>query len=896
MSDPLDELRRGYFDGGSPEIGDRLLRMLRTEGRVDEAIEVLNRRLQTPDIPPEQLSQLAVYALMLGLNELSIELFNKSTPHLSSDISRYACILDLSGAEFLTGRYGAGHAHLATLRTAYWQDLLRRQILEMDDYWWSSMPDRLLCDQSVAGKRVLIVHEEGGAGDLFHFIRYADQLVLEGAASVRAWVPGSVADLIATKSNLTVISGRPSDDEWDYFCQPLSLFTRFQPSRDTPHWPHPYLFSDKSHSLPSAVQAVLAQPAVRPRIGVVWRSATAVRHEPFRSMALATLAPLLANRSVDWLSLQVDGLSDEERGLLDRFGVTHLGDHLGSFQDTAQVLERLDLLISIDSAPIHLAGALGRPVWVLLSQAPDFRWCDDQHTTPWYPSARLFRQQRLGDWSDVVAGVAAAIDSLAAEWKPDLERASEPARAILQVSSKPFGRQVTLTISPQAKPAQTPNRVTPDATTDFARWTRQESLLPQWDGRAEFAAQFIPAGATVLDIGCGAMALERQLPRGCTYIPCDLHPRDPRTVLCNLNNGDFPLEAARSADIVTFLGVLEYLTDIPGLLAKLHAVKKDVLFTYHPMEFTGHLDRASLGWVNQLPMDAVISMIRQAGFTLENVERVDAIQFLFKLSGRPAVDAPAKRVAVLSYANLGNFGDRLGYHLLQSVLPPNVDIEHHFFEPWTDIDVKEIDLLVLGIGNSLFQPMLTDQLERLVAEAPRTIGIFGTQYRGLMPVARLKNVLSRVDTWFARYGEDINLYGEFARNTVHLGDWLIDAFPMATADIDELLTIGGEVWQDQPLDRTIQRIQRYKSVFSPRIHPLLCALTSATTMGYAEQRDMDGREPSGKFRSMLYDIFGRTYPENLLCEIDREKVRVYKSKVNEAVGDLRSALSIALGG
>ncbi len=190
--------------------------------------------------------------------------------------------------------------------------------------------------------------------------------------------------------------------------------------------------------------------------------------------------------------------------------------------------------------------------------------------------------------------------------------------------------------------------------------------------------------------------------------------------------------------------------------------------------------------------------------------------------------------------------------------------------------------------------MINDQLERLVAEAPRTIGIFGTQYRGAIDTAGLRKVMQHIDTWYARYEEDVHLYGDMARNTVHLGDWLIDAFPMANAVVDETLNIGDEVWGDQPLDRTIQRIQRYKTVYSPRIHPLLCALTSAQTMAYTEQRELYGAEPSGKFRSMLFDIFGRTYPENTLCQIDREKVRAYKNKINQSVGRLREDLRKSL--
>ena len=429
-----------------------------------------------------------------------------------------------------------------------------------------------------------------------------------------------------------------------------------------------------------------------------------------------------------------------------------------------------------------------------------------------------------------------------------------------------------------------------DVTTDFDRWTNPDSFLRHWDGRAEFMAQFVAAGSTVLDIGCGAMALEKSLPVGCTYIPCDLAARDERTIVCNLNAGEFPQSAAMSADLITFLGVVEYLTDPQSLFATLRKTGKPVAFTYHPTELTGHLDRPSLGWINHFAHQEVINIIIGSGFKITNIEQVNEIQVMYKLSPLLVDTPPTKRVAVLSYMNLGNFGDRLGYHMLNSVLPPTADVTQVFFDPWTDIDIKTFDLLVVGIGNSLFSPIITSQLERLVAEAPRTIGIFGTQYRGAIPSQAMRDVMKHIDTWYARYEEDVRLYGDMARNTVHLGDWLIDAFPMANAELDETLTIGDEVWGNQPLDRTIQHIQRYKTVHSPRIHPLLCALTSAKTMAYTEQRGLDGVEASGKFRSMLFDIFGRTYPENTLCGFDREKVRTYKNEVNLAVQGLREDL------
>jgi len=185
---------------------------------------------------------------------------------------------------------------------------------------------------------------------------------------------------------------------------------------------------------------------------------------------------------------------------------------------------------------------------------------------------------------------------------------------------------------------------------------------------------------------------------------------------------------------------------------------------------------------------------------------------------------------------------------------------------------------VLGIGNSVFHPILTDQLLELTRRIPRSVGIFGTQYRVAIDPGRMSQLLDRLTVWFARYEEDLLLYGGGRKNAVHLGDWLIGAFPMTRWQRDETLRVGREVWNDLPLDRTIQDIQRYRSVISERIHPLLCALTSAERVAYVEQREDGSGGNSGKFRSLLIDIFGRTFPESNFFEVPRDAVAAYRAR------------------
>jgi hypothetical protein len=191
---------------------------------------------------------------------------------------------------------------------------------------------------------------------------------------------------------------------------------------------------------------------------------------------------------------------------------------------------------------------------------------------------------------------------------------------------------------------------------------------------------------------------------------------------------------------------------------------------------------------------------------------------------------------------------------------------------------------VLGTGNSMFQPLLGDDVIEIVSRAKASIGIFGTQYRELIPRPALDRLIDRLDTWFARSEDDVLMYGRGRKNVVHLGDWLIDQFPMSKPSEDEPLEIGDDIHADDALDCAIQMIQRHKQVYSSRLHPLLCALTSAEMVAYAEQPAAQMPDiASGKFRSMLIDIFGRTFPEKKFFMVDRDAVTRYKARVHRNV-------------
>ncbi len=428
--------------------------------------------------------------------------------------------------------------------------------------------------------------------------------------------------------------------------------------------------------------------------------------------------------------------------------------------------------------------------------------------------------------------------------------------------------------------------------TDLARWSDARQLEPAWEARAVTAADFVPAGARVLDIGCGAMKLERHLPFGCTYQPCDVVARDARTIVADLNKEPLPADAVAAADLVVMLGVWEYIYKPGELFAAFAKLGTPILCSYCDVALTGHLDRRALGWVNDFSLQQFIDLARAEGYRASLVKQVDSLQYLVRFDRAPAEPTPKrKRVHVVSYNNVGNFGDRLGYHLLNDVLPAQAEVTWGTLRPWTDVPA-DVDLLVVGIGNSLFGDLIDDRLQSAVAAAKASIGIFGTQYRAQLPADRLARLIDGLTHWYARYEEDVLLYGRGRKNVSHLGDWLINAFPLTLPSIAQQLHIGGGILRDLPMDRTIQQIQRHARVFSERLHPLLCALTSAAEVAYVEQRESaDKSLASGKFRSMLIDVFGHTYPENIMWKVDRARVAAYKAKVRRNTDALRARVA-----
>jgi hypothetical protein len=144
-------------------------------------------------------------------------------------------------------------------------------------------------------------------------------------------------------------------------------------------------------------------------VGLVWAGRADHPFDFARSASLGALARLGEVRGVAWVALQVGPAAAQLGGAFWRAPLVNLGPELAGYADTMAVLDALDLVVTVDTSVAHVAGAMGRPCWVMLARRPDWRWGLAGAQTGWYPSLRLFRQRRLGDWAGVAEAVAAAL-------------------------------------------------------------------------------------------------------------------------------------------------------------------------------------------------------------------------------------------------------------------------------------------------------------------------------------------------------------------------------------------------------------------------------------------------------------------------------------------------------
>jgi tetratricopeptide (TPR) repeat protein len=259
----------------------------------------------------------------------------------------------------------------------------------------------------------LLVTAEQGNGDTVQFSRYMGLLATSVNGRVLFAVQAAVQPLLepsvarwAPGGNLTLTNDKADLPVCEFHVPLMSL---------------PLMFGTRVETIPSAPKYLSVPEAYQEkwrsalpangklRIGIAWSGNAAHVNDFQRSMPIARLAPLLGDASVDWCVVQPALTPFDQLSLATVPHVFNGGSHLKDFADTAALIESLDIVVSVDTSIAHIAGALGKPVWVMLPWAAEWRWFHDRTDSPWYPTARLFRQPALGDWESVIDDVQKAL-------------------------------------------------------------------------------------------------------------------------------------------------------------------------------------------------------------------------------------------------------------------------------------------------------------------------------------------------------------------------------------------------------------------------------------------------------------------------------------------------------
>jgi len=362
----------------------------RALGQIEEAIACFRRALELAPNFPAAHNNLALALTVSGQLSEARQHFETA---IALDPDYVEPHYNLARVLLLEGNYQRGWAQFA------WRERMRGHPSQRIGLpaWTGSAEEH---------RRVLLYAEQG-LGDTIQFIRYVP-LVQARVRNVIVAVQPALVPLLTT-SGYQVVGMDEQIAAADLQCSLASLPALLSES-GAPYSPQsPYLTAERTR-----VEKWLnkLQPTDGVRIGIAWQGNPAFYSDRFRSIPLAAFQPLARMPGVNLFSLQKDFGVEQIRQLGGRFSVVDLGEELdrdAPFLDTAAIIATLDLVITSDTSVAHLAGALGARTWLATSFAPDWRWLLAREDSPWYSSVRLFRQSRLGDWSDVFDRMAAAL-------------------------------------------------------------------------------------------------------------------------------------------------------------------------------------------------------------------------------------------------------------------------------------------------------------------------------------------------------------------------------------------------------------------------------------------------------------------------------------------------------
>jgi tetratricopeptide (TPR) repeat protein len=375
--------------------------VLREMGRLDEAVACCERALVLRPEDAEACHRLGFALQARGSFDGALAQYKRAIalrPEYDEAAWNQALV------ELLLGDFAAGWAHYERRWSAVGTPRSLRQ-----PQWRG---------ETLGGARVLL-HAEQGLGDTVQFLRYVPMVQAAGG-SVVLEVKAPLRRIAEQMPGVEVVTAGAALPEFVWQCPLMSLPLAFGTTLDTIPAGTPYL------TVPEAAvdkAAALPWPTDGLRVGLVWAGNPEHRNDRYRSIALSLLEPLLALEGVHFFSLQMG--AEAEQLAMAEGAVVDLRYEIGDMADTAALMEHLDVVIAVDTAVVHLAGALGRPVWLLLPFAPDWRWMLEREDSPWYPTMRLFRQTERSGWEPVLERVRAAlVEELAGGRRGRMERSA----------------------------------------------------------------------------------------------------------------------------------------------------------------------------------------------------------------------------------------------------------------------------------------------------------------------------------------------------------------------------------------------------------------------------------------------------------------------------------------
>jgi Flp pilus assembly protein TadD len=382
---------------GSPDICNNIGASLQLLRRDEEALSWFDKALALRgDFIMALINKACSLAQMRRIDEAILTYGQvKALDPANTEADSYLSLIYLLIGDFETAAVGHKQRWNGRVRPGSYPDFHQQLWLGQED---------------VRGKTVLVFTDEG-MGDTIQFARYIPMLAERGAQVILV-VEDTLRPLLANLSGVMQCLSKPlpSVPPFDLHC-PIGTL--------------PFAFGTRIDSIPSAA-SYLPRPSEarveawearlckheasgkKRRVGLVWSGNPRHSNDHNRSITLCALSPLLA-ADITFVSLQKE-VRPEDEGPLQESGILDFSCDLTDFTETAALVSCLDLVISVDTSVAHLAAALGRPTWILLPYLPDFRWLLDRDDSPWYPTARLFRQSARRDWVEVIASVRHTLD------------------------------------------------------------------------------------------------------------------------------------------------------------------------------------------------------------------------------------------------------------------------------------------------------------------------------------------------------------------------------------------------------------------------------------------------------------------------------------------------------